>query len=69
VPDVKYQRVVNKKLDNAESGDTPAAELAGPCWPEDASLPRIVERNGEIVLDEAWVAVDDDQEPEPDAGL
>ena len=67
---MKYRRVVNQKLEDADSSDMPDdMVVAAPCWPEDGTLPRIVERNGEIVLDEGWVEIDDEDEPEPDAGV
>ena len=66
---MKYRRVVNRRLNSGDAPvDTENPVIAAPCWPEDASLPRIVERNGEIVLDEGWVRVDD-EEPDPEAGV
>lgn len=60
---MKYQRAVNRRLDD----DSAAAEdqelaLVARCWPEpdDEPLPRVVQRGGHPVLDEGWVAVDDE---------
>lgn len=66
---MKYRRVVNRRLDEeSHRADPENPVLAGPCWPEDASLPRVVQRNGEVVLDEGWTRVEDDAD-DPDAGV
>ncbi|MPZ72395.1 MAG: hypothetical protein GEU74_04070 [Nitriliruptorales bacterium] len=68
---MKYRRVVNRRLgEELSSADPEDLALVAPCWPEDASLPRVVQRNGEVVLDEGWVRIEDEaDEPDPAAGI
>lgn len=61
---MKYQRAVNRRLDDdaAPAADAEEPALVARCWPEvgDEPLPRVVQRGGHPVLDEGWVAVDDE---------
>ena len=57
---MKYQCRINRKLvDQTPAPCDDEGLLAGPCWPDDGALPRVVRRHGEVVLDEGWVRVDD----------
>jgi hypothetical protein len=63
---VKYQRRINRKLTDQSSARTDDDDvLAGPCWPNDAALPRVVRRHGEVVLDEGWERLEDGEATEP----
>jgi hypothetical protein len=65
---VKYQRRVNRKLtDQSSARPDDDGVLAGPCWPNDAALPRVVRRHGEVMLDEGWVRIEDDDPAESQA--
>lgn len=72
---MKYQRAVNRRLDEESPADAGADQdlaLVVRCWPQldDETLPRVVNRNGHPTLDEGWVVIDDpvaqakDEEPE-----
>ena len=63
---MKYQRRINRKLtDQTSAPPDDQGLLAGPCWPDDGALPRVVQRHGEAVLDEGWVRVEDGGPADP----
>jgi hypothetical protein len=62
---VRYTRRINQKLTDESSAEVDdLGVLSGPCWPDDAALPRVVRRNGEVVLDEGWIRDAADEAPD-----
>jgi hypothetical protein len=61
-----YRRAINQRLTDTGASAAEAAEedpaLVVRCWPSigEETLPRVVQRNGQPVLDGGWEEVDDD---------
>ena len=71
---MKYQRSVNRRVDGEASpakGDDRELALVARCWPdlEDEPLPRVVQRGGQAVFDEAWIVVEEGSEDIEDSRL